>query len=275
MVARDAEYRLREVVHEAVALMHRAKRRRLSNDDVSNALRLLQADVQYGCGTREAAETHELDDEGSSFMRADPDVALAELARAPLPPYPRTSALRTHWLAVTCPTLGVNCFQPLVAENPSDLTLEPNRTAPAGASFDRVDARSGGGGGAAASSGDGVVVVDNDGRGGPPMEHVLSKEMFAYYRKVVATLRGGDAAQHRLLLRSLGNDPGPQQLVPYFAQMIPAEVSYVIKRGREAMAAVEEIAGYVNKQLPLRQEAAPVHDNTHIQTHNCHSQVRE
>ena len=235
VVAEDAEYHLRQVIHEAIALMHHAKRRKLSNADVANAVRLLEARVPYGAAAAESESTFEVDEEGASYTRAEPDVVLLDVAREKLPAYPRASTLRTHWLAVTLPEKGINCFQPLVAENPSDVALEPSRVASnVGAAGAAAAGAAAPGGLSTTSDAHGQVTVGNGGSGAGAMEHTLSKEMFAYYRKVVLTLRGADANALQRVFRSLGSDTGPQQLVPYFAQMIPAEVTYCIKRGREA-----------------------------------------
>ena len=58
----------------------------------------------------------------------------------------------------------------------------------------------------------------------PAVKHVLSREQQLYYEKMVEAIIGTEEKLRAVAIESLGNDPGLQQLLPYFARFIAEKV---------------------------------------------------
>ena len=56
------------------------------------------------------------------------------------------------------------------------------------------------------------------------VKHVLSKEQQLYYEYVTSAMRGSDATLKTAVFKSLREDDGLYQLLPYFTQFIAEEV---------------------------------------------------
>lgn len=116
-----------------------------------------------------------------------------------------------HWLAVD----GV---QPLIPQNPLPIEVMPgglaNATAATAASASTVTA---------------TVTLDKSDKevvARAPVKHVLSKEQQLYYEYVTSALRGTDSTLKKAVYKSLSEDDGLYQLLPYFTQFIAEEVSH-------------------------------------------------
>lgn len=57
------------------------------------------------------------------------------------------------------------------------------------------------------------------------VKHVLSKEQQLYYEYVTSAMRGSDATLKTAVFKSLREDDGLYQLLPYFTQFIAEEVT--------------------------------------------------
>lgn len=262
-LASDVEYRLRTIIQDAIKIMRHCKRetlraevrerwrdavsavndarracatarevwrdargrrvrtRRLtgmnatsSAQDVNAALKLRNCEPLYGFGTGTSSVQYKRTKEDPEVFYLDErEIDVRELITKRLPRPPVDVNLVPHWLAVE----GV---QPMIPENPMPLAPEPKPLQPPLGSK-RPRARAEGEG-------------DPDAGGVQPVvSHVLTKELQYYFDKVTALVRGAGRAEASdrdvdLLaraLRSLGEDVGLHNLMPYFTQFITEETT--------------------------------------------------
>lgn len=164
-LAADVEYRLRDLVQEALKFMKHGRRQTLTTDDVNFALRLRNSEPLYGFASGEPPRFCRAT--GSDvFYLDDPEVNLADLVAEPLPKVPLEPSFCTHWLAVH----GV---QPSIAQNPTE-----DEVAAARGRKRRREEEVAAGAGAA---GDGEVEVV------PLARHALTKEQQDWLDKARAT----------------------------------------------------------------------------------------
>lgn len=221
-LAMDVEYRIHEVIEQALKFMRHSKRTTLGTADISEALRVLNVEPLYGY---EGATN---DKNGVSYREAivgpgqtlyyvdDDEVDFERLINQPLPKVPRATSLTAHWVAID----GV---QPAIPQNPlaSDIRAMS------------VDLR----GAQTTSNSIATLNASSDVKVKPLVKHVLSKELQLYFDRVVGALMEGsepdatEAAtkQHAAALSSLRNDPGFHQLVPYFVQFVAEKVTHNLK----------------------------------------------
>uniref|UniRef100_A0A383WAR0 TATA box binding protein associated factor (TAF) histone-like fold domain-containing protein n=1 Tax=Tetradesmus obliquus TaxID=3088 RepID=A0A383WAR0_TETOB len=109
-LAPDVEYRLREVVQEALKFAKHAKRTKLTSEDINDALRLRNVEPLYGFGSRDPAKFLRVATHPELMYVRDPELSYHELIEAPLPKLPREAGVAVHWLAV-------NGVQPDLPEN--------------------------------------------------------------------------------------------------------------------------------------------------------------
>ncbi|KAL9236260.1 hypothetical protein vseg_010953 [Gypsophila vaccaria] len=193
-VSPDLEFRLRQIIQEAIKCMRHSKRTVLTGEDVDAALKLRNVEPIYGFASNDplrfkrAAGHHDL------FYVNDCELELKNITEAPLPRAPLDTSISVHWLAIE----GV---QPAIPENP-----------PAEASSDGKK-------------------LDCKEEGPPidiklPVKHVLSRELQLYFDKInELTACKSDTVLFKEALRSLATDAGLHPLVPYFICFITDEVS--------------------------------------------------
>jgi len=246
-LASDAEYRLREVIQDAVKFMRHSKRSKLSTEDVNSSLQLRDVEPLYGfpAGSGPIA-FREVPNHPELFYQEQRELELKDILATKLPKPPVAVNVVPHWLAVE----GV---QPLIPENPpprADRSLRPALDASrrvqqfrapvapaevrgppaAGAKRPRDEAREGAaggcgavGGGQGAGGGAGVAKLV------PVVAHELSKELQLYFDRITATVRGGgvggEAPLLRAALESLATDAGLHALLPYLVQFVQEEVA--------------------------------------------------
>jgi len=235
-LAPDAEYRLREVIQDALKFARHSKRSTISTEDVNASLRLRDVEPLYGFPAGAGpVPFREVPGQPELFFQEQKELTLKDVLAAKLPRPPVAVNVVPHWLAVE----GV---QPLIPENPSP---QPERAragggaakdAPRARDFrapvapDDVVAPAGATPRAArdvvVEPGGGVVVE-------PALTHELSKELQLYFDRVTATVRGGgvgpEAPVLRAALESLETDSGIHQLVPYFVRFAQEEVATSLK----------------------------------------------
>ncbi|KAK1018796.1 histone H4-like TAF Taf6, SAGA complex subunit, partial [Friedmanniomyces endolithicus] len=112
-LARDVEYRMSQVLNEALKFMRHGKRTTLTTQDVSQALRLLDVEPLYGYESTRPLRFGEasIGPGQPLFYVEDEEVEFEKLINAPLPKVPREMSYTAHWLAVE----GV---QPSIPQNP-------------------------------------------------------------------------------------------------------------------------------------------------------------
>lgn len=201
-LAPDVEYRLREIIQEAIKCMRHSRRTALTAHDVDTALILRNVEPIYGFGSggdkvplrfkRAAAAGHK-----DLYYIDDKDVNFKHVIEAPLPKPPLDTSLSSHWLAIE----GV---QPAIPEN---VPIEALGVISDGKKSDYKD--------------DGLSIDVK-----LPVKDILSRELQLYFEKVTElTKRRSESAIFKQALVSLATDSGLHPLVPYFIQFIADEVS--------------------------------------------------
>ena len=214
-LAADVEYRLRDLVQEALKFMKHGRRETLSTDDVNFALRLRNAEPLYGFASGEAPRFCRATGASDVYYLDDPEVNLADLVAKPLPKVPLEPSFCTHWLAV-------HGAQPAVPQNPSEDEVAAAR---AQARKRRREEEAP----APAAAAGGVDVV-------PLARHALTKEQQDWLDKVTAAVRAtrdhgpldtppaGVSQVLASALRSVAQDGGTHPLSPYLVKFICDEV---------------------------------------------------
>jgi transcription initiation factor TFIID subunit 6 len=209
-LARDVEYRIAQVLEEALKFMRHSRRTLLTTQDVAQALRVLDVEPLYGYETTRPLRFGEasLGPGQPLFYVEDEEVDFEKLINAPLPKVPREISFTAHWLAVE----GV---QPSIPQNP---TAADSRNLELTAKGPNANST------LAAMSGTGNVAVK------PLVKHVLSKELQLYFEKVCNAFLDESSEEYRTSgYASLREDPGLHQLVPYFVQFISEKVTHGLK----------------------------------------------
>ncbi|RDX81410.1 Transcription initiation factor TFIID subunit 6 [Mucuna pruriens] len=196
-VAPDVEYRMRQIMQEAIKCMRHSKRTTLTADDVDAALNLKNVEPIYGFASGGPLRFRRAVGHRDLFYIDDKDIDLKDVIEASLPKAPLDTAITCHWLAIE----GV---QPAIPENapvevisaPSDVKKHEQK--------------------------DDNLPVDIK----LPVKHVLSRELQLYFDKVTElTLSESDSVLFKEALVSLATDSGLHPLVPYFTCFIADEVS--------------------------------------------------
>ncbi|KAF9669584.1 hypothetical protein SADUNF_Sadunf14G0122700 [Salix dunnii] len=226
-LAPDVEFRMRQIMQEAIKCMRHSKRTRLTTDDVDGALNLtnveryvflcmfspmpvLEVEIIdflavmsrnacmpiYGFASGGALQFKRAIGHRDLFYVDDKDIDFKDVIEAPLPKAPLDTAVICHWLAIE----GV---QPAIPENaPLEVIAPPS---------------------------DGKISEQNDGFPVDiklPVKHVLSRELQLYFDKITdLTVRRSDSVLFKEALVSLATDSGLHPLVPYFTYFIADEVA--------------------------------------------------
>ena len=209
-LTRDVEFRIGQVLEEALKCMRHAKRTTLFTQDISQALRILDQEPLYGYESTRPLKFGEasIGPGQPLFYVEDEEVDFEKLINAPLPKVPREITFTAHWLAVE----GV---QPTIPQNPAPADARQSDLIPKGPGANPH---------AAAMAGADNLSVK------PLVKHVLSKELQLYFEHVcAAVLDEGNAEYRASALGSLRNDPGLHQLVPYFVHYASEKVTHSLK----------------------------------------------
>lgn len=227
-LARDVDYRLAQVLEEALKFMRHSKRTTLSTQDVSNALKVLNVEPLYGYESTRPLRFGEasLGPGQPLYYVEDEEVDFEKLINAPLPKVPReitftgTSArcsqhplvwltfliCAAHWLAVE----GV---QPSIPQNPT--ASNHAELLPKGPNANPYLA--------AANGLDNVSVK-------PLVKHVLSKESQELFAKLSSALIDETNPEwQNAALVSIRTDPGIHQLTTYLLTFIAEKVTHSMK----------------------------------------------
>ena len=221
----EVEFRVSQVLEEALRLMRHSRRTTLATKDISNALRVLDIEPLYGYESTRPLRFGEasLGPGQPLFYVEDEEVDFEKLINAPLPKVPREVAYTgehffankigiltwlAHWLAVE----GV---QPSIPQNPTTSESRTQDLLPKGATANPNLATISGGDNAGAK---------------PLVKHVLSKEAQLYFERICAAiLDENDESQRLGAFASIRRDPGVHQLVPYFVQYAAEKVTHNLK----------------------------------------------
>ncbi|XP_059666466.1 transcription initiation factor TFIID subunit 6-like [Cornus florida] len=196
-LASDVEYRVREIMQEAIKCMRHSKRTILTTDDVDSALSLRNVEPIYGLASGDPLRFRRAAGQKDLFYIDDKDVEFRDVIDSPLPKAPLDTAVVAHWLAIE----GV---QPAIPENaPIEALAVPpdNKKSDYKEDGNPVDIKS-------------------------PIKHVLSRELQLYYDKITdITVNKADSTIFKEALGSLATDSGLHPLVPYFIYFIADEVT--------------------------------------------------
>ncbi|XP_058070769.1 transcription initiation factor TFIID subunit 6 [Magnolia sinica] len=197
-LAPDVEYRVREIMQEAIKCMRHSKRTILTADDVDSALSLRNVEPIYGFASGDPLRFKRAVGHKGLFYIDDKDVEFKDVIEAPLPKAPLDTAVLTHWLAIE----GV---QPAIPENaPVEALVAPSENKKSDHSKE-----------------DGLPVDIK-----LPVKHVLSRELQLYFDKITElTVSKSDSVLFKEALVSLATDSGLHPLVPYFTYFIADEVT--------------------------------------------------
>jgi transcription initiation factor TFIID subunit 6 len=209
-LARDVEYRISQVLEEALKFMRHAKRTTLTTQDVSQALRALNVEPLYGYESTRPLRFGEasIGPGQPLFYVEDEEMDFEKLINAPLPKVPREITYTAHWLAVE----GV---QPSLPQNPTQADQRSQELTAKGQSANPTLAAMGGN--------DNVSVK-------PLVKHVLSKELQLYFERICSAVLDENNDEYRIAaFTSLRTDPGLHQLVPYFTQFVADKVTHNLK----------------------------------------------
>ncbi|KAH7396307.1 hypothetical protein BKA66DRAFT_454872 [Pyrenochaeta sp. MPI-SDFR-AT-0127] len=206
-LARDVDFRLAQVLEEALKFMRHGKRTTLSTQDVSNALKVLNVEPLYGYESTRPLRFGEasLGPGQPLYYVEDEEVDFEKLINAPLPKVPREITFTAHWLAVE----GV---QPSIPQNPTTNSAD---LLPKGANANPHLA--------AANGLDNVNVK-------PLVKHVLSKESQELFNKLSGALTDETNIEwQNAALAAIKTEPGIHQLTTYLLSFIAEKVTHSMK----------------------------------------------
>ncbi|KAA3452901.1 transcription initiation factor TFIID subunit 6-like isoform X1 [Gossypium australe] len=192
-LAPDVEYRVREIMQEAIKCMRHSRRTVLTADDVDSALNLRNVEPICGFASRDALRFKKAAGHKDLFYIDDKDVEFKEVLESPLPKAPLDTSVTSHWLAIE----GI---QPAIPENASIEAPSDGKKAEYKEDGLSVDVKL-------------------------PVKHVLSRELQLYFDKIVdITMNKSVSILFKQALLSLATDSGLHPLVPYFTYFIADEV---------------------------------------------------
>lgn len=230
-LAMDVEYRIHEIIEQALKFMRHGKRRVLTTQDIDRAMKVLNLEPLYGYDTSKPLVFKEaMIGPGQTLYYIDDDeVDFETLVNKPLPKIPRFTTCTAHWLAVE----GV---QPTIPQNPNLSEIKALSVNQRGTTDNMLSLNN-----------DEISLVTNPKTGitsieshqsnekkeldiRPQVKHVLSKEMQLYFNKVIEVLMDeSNEALKTAALESIRSDPGLHQLVPYFVQFIAETITHNLK----------------------------------------------
>ncbi|KAI9296729.1 TAF-domain-containing protein [Neoconidiobolus thromboides FSU 785] len=202
-LADDVEFRIKEVVQEAIKFMKHGKRERLTLDDINLALRVRSVEPLYGFNSSGGLRFNSVKYSNQElYYLQDKDIELETLLSTPLPPAPMDLSFTAHWLAVE----GI---QPLIPQNPIERD-EPDKFL---LKKSKISINST------------IKPIDNltsnmDMDVKPIVKHNLSRELRKHFENLASALVAEDIEVQKAAHDSLNKDPGLQQLLPYFIQYI-------------------------------------------------------
>lgn len=208
----ELEYRLKEIIQDAVKFMRHGKRRKLVSTDIDSSLKVKNVEPLYGFEGEYIPFRHTSGGGKDLFYSDEQEVGLVDLVNSQLPRLPCDVTIRAHWLSVE----GV---QPVIPENPPPLSASEEATASnfpetnvsqlKKINFEHKDKKK-------------VEEMGTEWSKLKPLQgHALSNEQQLYYKEITAACIGiGSDAKWQEALNSLGMDPGIYQLLPQFTNFI-------------------------------------------------------
>lgn len=230
-LAMDVEYRIHEILETAIKFMRHSKRKTLTTEDISHALKVFNIEPLYGYDNSQPLNFKEtmVGALGQTLYYIDDnEIEFEKLINQELPKVPRQATFTAHWLAIE----GV---QPMISQNPlpSEIKNLPPvlRGATTSILGNDILLYANGDGAKDAEAANGSTKAQKTEKNTeikPLVKHVLSKELKLYFDKVLEVLVSSDPEKQELkdaALTSLKSDPGLHQLVPYFIQFVAEQIT--------------------------------------------------
>ncbi|KAI1115562.1 TAF6-like protein [Nemania sp. NC0429] len=208
-LSQDVEYRIGQVIAEAVRFMRLAKRTSMTARDISLALRVLDVEPLYGYDATKPLRYGEATMGQPFFYIDDEEVDFERIINGPLPKVSRDANYTVHWLAIE----GV---QPTIPQNPTSAEARTQDLLPKG-------------------PGANPALAAISGHDNPNLraavKHVVSQEQILFFDKVQVALLDDnpDPEVHRLrqaALAAVVAEPGTHQLMPYYVNFIANQVTH-------------------------------------------------
>ncbi|KAF2427552.1 transcription initiation factor TFIID complex 60 kDa subunit [Tothia fuscella] len=209
-LGRDVDFRVSQVLEEAIKFMRHSRRTTLHTEDISQALKVLDVEPLFGYDSTRPLRFGEasIGPGQPLYYVEDEEVDFEKLINAPLPKVPREISFTAHWLAVE----GV---QPSIPQNPTSADSRHQELLPKGPGANPSLA--------ALSGADSVSVK-------PLVKHILSSEIQLYFERITHAILDDQSEDYRnAAFNSLRTDPGLHQLLPYFIHFINEKVTHKLK----------------------------------------------
>ncbi|KAI1819654.1 DUF1546-domain-containing protein [Xylaria intraflava] len=210
-LSQDVEYRIGQVISEALRFTRLGKRTTMTVRDVSLALRVLDVEPLYGYDSTKSLRYGEASMGQSFFYVEDEEADFERVINGALPKVPRDANYTSHWLAIE----GV---QPTVPQNPTSAEARSQDLLPKGPG---------------ANPSLSALAGHDSPNFRPTVKHAVSQEQILFFEKVQAALLDDnpDPEVHRLrqaALEAVVAEPGTHQLMPYYVNFISNQVTHYL-----------------------------------------------
>ncbi|KAH7720126.1 Transcription initiation factor TFIID subunit 6 [Aphelenchoides avenae] len=209
-VATHVNFVLRLILAQAKKFQACARRKRMTLEDLENAMSFYGLPPQFGFDTTDDIPFRYAGTLGRDvYVRDDPELEITPVVSAPPPKLPFDPAVKSHWLVID----GV---QPAVPENPTPDVPEEVKIIPT----EETPATSGDGGPLLLSQMTKAMRKTEQVQIKTTTTHALSLEQQIFFKEITEAIMGGDEAKRIEALHSLQTDCGLHTLLPRFSLAI-------------------------------------------------------